>query len=387
MLSRLTAPAPGRLRAIAAVFAATIGLVALVAVAPAHAATYDPLNIISYDTWRASSSMSTADIQAFLDAQTGPLKSYECTDTFTSPTPARRSAASIIWRSAQAWNLNPKVILATLQKEQSLLTLSNSSNASRIVKAMGYGIYAGSPNRYPGFANQVYNAARGFSTAGGILTWVPGTTKVVEVSATGKKITITPLNACTYRLYTYTPYYPQISFWNHYVNFFEDPLAPPRLKPVYRFRNRSNGSYYYTTSEAKRYTLIKSTSKAWSFGGVAFSVDASAPANSVPLYQMYNTLKHKYYYTTSTSKVSSLLKVRPRQWRNDLVLCNVTTDSSGTAPVYRIQNKSTGAIALTSSLSLRNTLTVGRSAPFRSLAVTFYLDTLETTTTPIGPAN
>jgi len=365
--------------------AAAIALAALLAAAPAYAATYNPLNIISYDTWRASSSMSIADIQAFLDAQSGPLKSYVCTDTFTSSTPARRSAATIIWRSAQAWNLNPKVILATLQKEQSLLTLSNSDNAKRLVKAMGYGIYEGSPNRYPGFANQVYSAARGFSTAGGILSWVPGTTKVVEVSATGKRITITPLNACTYRLYTYTPYYPQISFWNHYTRFFEDPLASPRLKPVYRFRNRSNGTYYYTASEAKRYTLIRNSSKTWYFSGVAFSVDTSGAANTFPLYRLYNTTTHRYLYTQYASTRAKRLAVRPRQWRDDGIVAYVSRDTSGTLPVYKLEKKSTHGVVLTSSASMKRSLTSGRSAQYRYIGVACYLDKFRAPI-PVTPA-
>jgi hypothetical protein len=46
------------------------------------------------------------------------------------------------------------------------------------------------------------------------------------VSATGVKISITPKNASTYALYTYTPYYPQRLFWDVYVQYFGDPHAP-----------------------------------------------------------------------------------------------------------------------------------------------------------------
>jgi len=380
------APRPVHTRALARVVACAIALAALLAAAPARAATYYPLNIISYDTWRASSSMSQADIQAFLDAQTGPLGSLIAKehDIEGVATPVKKPASQLIWEASQAWNINPKVILATLQKEQSLLTVSNADNSSRLRKAMGYGIYKGSPDRHEGFGNQIFDAARGFSTSGGILTWTPGKTYPVQVSATGEHITITPLNACTYRLYTYTPYYPQISFWRIYTTFFEDPLAPARLQPLYRFRHRGNGTYYYTASEAKRYTLIRTASDKWAFQGVSFSVDTSAAANTVPLYQMYNTLKHKFYYTTSSKKRDSLLSVRPRQWRSDGPACYVTRETSGTAPVYRLEKKTTGAFLLTSSASKKASLTTGRSAPFIYRGVLFRLDSLETTT-PVGP--
>lgn len=381
----------------------------LCAPAPAHAAVYNPLNVISYETWRASSSMSVADIQAFLNAQTGPLKSYVCTDSITSSSPARRSAASIIWRSAQAWNLNPKAILATLQKEQSLLTMSNSANAARLVKAMGCGVYGDAnhdgktDNRYPGFANQIYNGARVLSTYEITYHWHIGLTKNVtayktvtathtvdgDVVSYSKRVSytkkITPANACTYSLYTYTPYYPQKGFWDIYTRYFEDPLAPPRLRPVYRFRDRSNGTYYYTASEAKRYTMIRTSSKKWSFSGVSFTTDTSATANTFPLFQLYNTKTHKYFYTAYTATRDRLLKVRPAQWRFDRVAAYVSHESSGTAPVWRLDSKKTHGSILTASASVKKTLTTGKSATFRYAGVAFYLDALETTSTPVGP--
>jgi hypothetical protein len=367
----------------------------LAAPARAQAAVFNPLNIISYETWRASSAMSVADIQAFLDAQTGPLKTLVAKnhDIVGVATPDKKPASQLIYEAARYWNINPKVILATLQKEQSLLTTSNSSDSARFRKAMGCGVYGDADhdgktdNRYPGFGNQIWNGARVFSTYENTYAWAPGKTKTVTDLTTRADKKIVPLNACTFALYTYTPYYPQKGFWNIYTQYFEDPLAPPRLKPVYRFRNKANGTYYYTASEAKRYTLIRTAAKKWTFQGVSFSVDTSAAANSVPLYQMYNTVKHKYYYTTSTAKRAALLKVRPRQWRADAAVCYVTRETSGTAPVYRIQSKSTGGYVLTSSSSTMKRLSDGRSAPFAYRGIFFRLDSLDTTTTPVGPSS
>jgi hypothetical protein len=404
MPGSLHEPVAPRARTIARACACVLFAAAVIAAAPAHASTYDHLNVISYETWRGSASMNAADIQAFLETQSGPLKSYVCTDTITSATPAKRSAASIIWRSAQAWNLNPRVILATLQKEQSLITTSNSSNATRIKKAMGCGVYSGSSNTYPGFANQVFNGARKLSTYEITYHWVPGMTKTVtaykDVDAThtvngqvvhyqkrvSYKKTITPVNAATFALYTYTPYY-ESSFHDVYVRYFGDPQAPPRLRPVYRFRNRSNGTYYYTASEAKRYTLMRTASRTWSYSGVSFTVDTSATANTFPVYEMYNTLTHKYLYTAAASSRDRLLKVRPRQWRFLRVVAHVSHDSSGTAPVYRLRDKKTHADILTASSSVKRSLTTGRSATFAYAGVAFYLDALETTSTPVGPAS
>src|SRR5512133_1267751 len=125
-LSTLTDLVPSfRLRTITAALA--LAACALLALAtPAFAATYNALDVIPYDTWRASSSLTVADIQTFLEALPGPLKSTVTTDYAGVTKPA----SQIIWEASRAWNLNPKIVLATLQKEQSLLTLSNSSNAA-----------------------------------------------------------------------------------------------------------------------------------------------------------------------------------------------------------------------------------------------------------------
>jgi hypothetical protein len=389
---------------------------ALAIAVPAWASAYNPLNVISYDTWRGSSSMSVADIQAFLETQTGPLKSYACTDTVTSATPARRSSAEIIWRSAQAWNLNPKVILATLQKEQSLITVSDSHNASRLGKAMGCGVYDNDgdgavENQYPGFTNQIWNGARKLSTyelpgtGGGQIPggWVPGTLKTVgahkHVEATRTAaaggvetylktvkytIRIVPANASTFALYTYTPYYPQKLFWDVYTRYFGDTQTPPRMIPVYRFRNIRNGTYFYTASEAKRYTLIRTQKRAWAFEGRAFTVDTSATANTAPLYQMYNTRTHKYLYTLSDTQRASLLKVRPKQWRFERIVCYVARETSATAPVYRLEKKATHGIVFTSSATVKHDLTTGHAPRYAYRGIAFRLDSLEATV-PIGP--
>jgi hypothetical protein len=69
---------------------------------------------------------------------------------------ARMSAAQIIYDSAQAYGINPQVILATLQKEQSLITTPNPTS-SQLNYAMGYGCPDSGGCSYPGFFNQVDN--------------------------------------------------------------------------------------------------------------------------------------------------------------------------------------------------------------------------------------
>lgn len=75
------------------------------------------------------------------------------------------SAAQIIWKISQACQINPQVLLVTLQKEQSLITASDKLlKQSRYQKAMGYGCPDTAPcdTQYYGFFNQVYQAAHRF---------------------------------------------------------------------------------------------------------------------------------------------------------------------------------------------------------------------------------
>ncbi len=292
-----------RLRWLARACAGVLVFGATMAVAlPAHASVYDPLNVISYETWRASSSMTATDIQTFLNTQSGPLKSYVCTDTITGTTPVARSAASIIWRSAQAWNLNPKVILATLQKEQSLLTTSNSSNASRLNKAMGCGVYTNSPNTYPGFANQVYNGARLLAGYEKTYGWTPGMAKKVTVSATGKSATIAPANSCTFALYTYTPYYPQQLFWNVYVTYFGDPLAGALPKVSLTAVATSYTSVklsWPSVSGATGYEIWRATSSSGTYTKISTTAGTSTSYSNTSL-----TAGVTYYYTVRALKTA-----------------------------------------------------------------------------------
>jgi len=71
----------------------------------------------------------------------------------------RASAAQIIYAAGQAYGINPRVILATLQKEQSLVTTPNPT-AAQLNCAMGY-LSCGSVS---GFFNQVDNGTWQFKT-------------------------------------------------------------------------------------------------------------------------------------------------------------------------------------------------------------------------------
>ncbi len=114
------------------------------------AADYNSANLISDAVFQDSGSMSQSDIQNFLSAQRSGLAGFQDVEDCGSPSGAHYSyyatyyscgqnvpASKIIYDSAQAYHISPRAILATLQKEQSLVTTPNPT-ASQLQCAMGY---------------------------------------------------------------------------------------------------------------------------------------------------------------------------------------------------------------------------------------------------------
>src|SRR5581483_10607175 len=90
--------------------------------------------------------------------------------------PSQVSASTIIYKSAQQWGMNPQVLIATLQKEESLITGTDCA-AWRYNSAMGYGCpdSGGCNAKYAGFSKQVlwggWQLAFGRHRSEGDLAW------------------------------------------------------------------------------------------------------------------------------------------------------------------------------------------------------------------------
>ncbi|MCX6739741.1 MAG: hypothetical protein NTZ49_00750 [Candidatus Parcubacteria bacterium] len=101
----------------------------------AQAFEFEPNDIINDNELTDYNSMSLADIQEFLDNQPGVLKSLQTMDTLGN----EKTAAEIIHIAALTYIINPKWIIATLQKEQSLIT-NPTPGQKDLDWAMGYAI-------------------------------------------------------------------------------------------------------------------------------------------------------------------------------------------------------------------------------------------------------
>lgn len=174
-----------------------------------QAASFNPHRIISDADLTDYARMSTAGIQSFLDRQGGVLAAYRTTDMDG----VNRSAAEIIYNASYRYELNPQFILATIQKESSLIT---GSNASLIDWVLGYGVCDScnkadpSVARYRGFARQLDAASNKIrnsyladlaSRNATVSGWGVDVTKT-----TLDGVAITPQNQATAVLYTYTPW-------------------------------------------------------------------------------------------------------------------------------------------------------------------------------------
>ncbi len=198
---------------------------------------YNPSNLIDNPTLLNNGTMSAGAIQSFLSNVGSGLAGYtdvEACDSTIAPYYTHCgqtiSAAQIIFDASQAYDINPRAILATLEKEQSLVT-DPSPSSSQIDCAMGYNSCSGyvgfftqvdngtwqlrlsyelaSGNSYWGYSPSQYACANGQDTNPNNNLYSTGLYPgriVTFYDPGGVAETITIANAATASLYCYTPY-------------------------------------------------------------------------------------------------------------------------------------------------------------------------------------
>ncbi len=143
-------PRTSRLIILSAVALATLLSSSLIAPGKAEAA-YDGSRIIDNSLFLNSKAMSRSQIQSFLSSKGAGLakmsfkldcygqdsQEREWYTAVGAPCDQSVSAAHIIYYAAQIYGINPQVILATMQKEQSLVTAPNPTSW-QVKQAMGY---------------------------------------------------------------------------------------------------------------------------------------------------------------------------------------------------------------------------------------------------------
>lgn len=239
--------------------------------------SFNAENIISDYTFTNKDSMSVSQIQNFLDTKgSACLAGFRtlsindqngdglADEPYGKGVGEQVSAATAIWQASQLYRINPQVILATLQKEQGLVTRADCP-AWRYNTALGYGC----PDSQP-----CDQAAYGFTRQIDYGTWhfkgfyedsypvpptVPGNKYIAynpTASCGGSVLNIR--NRATAALYSYTPYQPNaatltaapgqlvdcgaygnINFWRYFTSWF----GSTQYEPTY-LSYKSHISYY-----------------------------------------------------------------------------------------------------------------------------------------------
>ena len=231
----------------------------------AASGVFNPGLIISDYNFYNSWAMTEDEIQKFLDANcsgasclndyrvTTPTRTWSFGTCATYQGAANESAARIIFKVQRACGISAKVILVTLQKEQTLVSRSSPSEAI-LRKAMGYGCPDTSDcdANFYGFFNQVYAAARQLvwysnPEASMYNKYPTGKTSAVQYhpNAACGSSNVFIQNDATHALYNYTPYQPNAvalsnmygsqtdgcssygnrNFWRLYNDWFGDPTS------------------------------------------------------------------------------------------------------------------------------------------------------------------
>ena len=304
---------------------------------PAQAFTGADFNagyIISDANFYNGNAMSEGDIQSFLNAKIGEVggcSTSNCLAVYRANTGSKpadiraggvvvcngyspgsnESAARIIFRVQQSCGISARVLLVTLQKEQSLLS-AKSPSSWQMQAAMGYGCPDSTPGEcdagYYGFFNQVYQAAWQLKRYSVPDYWYfnfrPGSNYIQynpNPDCGGSWVNIQ--NNATAALYNYTPYQPNAAslanlygsgggcgahgnrnFWTFYYNWFGNPTGSAAVPTIPNMpaSSRIAGADRYATAVAISQRIPASTGTVFIANGVKFpDALAAAPAAAV----------------------------------------------------------------------------------------------------------
>jgi hypothetical protein len=176
---------------------------------------FNPHFILTDEEMTDYQSMSLAGIELFLEDK----GSYLANRYFPDYNEINKTAAEIIWQAARESEISPKVLLVTLQKEQSLIE-DSAPTQRQIDRAMGYrcpddGVCNPSTLH---FGKQVDGAAWQFQQYfDNPLDWTYQKGETYEIDG----FLITPVNQATANLYTYTPHYSgNKRFWQIWQDYW-----------------------------------------------------------------------------------------------------------------------------------------------------------------------
>jgi len=123
--------------------------------------------------------------------------------------------------------------------------------------------------------------------------------------------------------------------------------------PMWRFYNKRMGTHLYTADSAERDNVTATLSAEYNFEGIAWQVSADNPDNGAPLYRFRNRHNGSYLYTADTAERDAITSLLSSTWVLEGVASHVCADSAadGVSTVWRFRNRRTGAYFYTADAS------------------------------------
>lgn len=293
-------------------------LIALLAVGPFSASPasaqlqldpgFDPNRVLEDGDVFDVNGMSYARLVEFLRSK-GTLADARLADIDGVP----KTGAEIIWRVATSYKINPKYLLALIQKEQSLVEDPNPSPA-QFDWAAGYAICDScsksdpSVQEFKGFASQLEWAAKQHREkyllqllGNGLTRAGKGVGKTMVVDG----LTITPANNATAMLYSYTPHiHGNLNLWNIWRRWFS--LKYPDGTVV---RGKTSGKAYLIHLGQKRSFASKAVlmslvdpDRIVDVSETELSAYPDGPEIRFPKYSLLRDSKHRVWLLTEDSR-------------------------------------------------------------------------------------
>lgn len=93
------------------------------------------------------------------------------------------------------------------------------------------------------------------------------------------------------------------------LNAVASPLTDPAATAVYRFFDTRNGTHFYSASDGERDTTL-ATRPDLTFEGTAFYEHAAAQAGDMPIYRFFDLADGTHFYSSSASERATILATR-----------------------------------------------------------------------------
>ncbi|MFV0484946.1 MAG: RICIN domain-containing protein [Candidatus Saccharimonadales bacterium] len=293
------------------------------------------------------------------------------------------SAAEIIYKAAQTYNINPQVLLVTLKKEYSYVYTDDWPLRDQYNTVMGYACpdsgvnnTANCNSKYYGFYNQVMNAAWQFNYYKENIksyNYQPGRTNTIQYTTTtscgSKQVYIE--NVATASLYIYTPYtpnaaalaaYPGTATCGSYGNrnffmFFNEWFGSTSFTPT--TASLPSGDYYIVTKSDYDKTLQPQSNT----GADGLTITTGARAEST--LDTYRITKNSDgTYTIANASTGKVIDVPSASAVSGAALQQWTSNSTSAQKWYLYENDN-GSYGIASALN--NTLAITSDATTTAL--------------------